>query len=223
MSRDTGRLWVIRVRGRWAHFGGVPFGPDRTTMIVPSHSAVVGILRSVFGKYESRWAIEELAMLSKPRIVPIALNQLQDFSARDGGTVDVQKRRTQRIWTFLQDPDFVIRARITVGAAAGADDNLLKFDNMIERRLGHGYRQYQPYFGIRECTAHLTHVTDESSLPPPVDVTQDLGMTFYDMDIDDPAQPAYLAPIRIDRGVVRYPSIDEVRKHGFRYELKRAS
>lgn len=221
MRNTEGRLWTIRAHGRLAHFGGIPLGPERATMMVPSHSAIVGILRSFFGKYEARWCIESLAVLTWPKIVPIMQNQLRDFQSKNYAPINIEEKRTQRIWTYLENPDYVIRARIGLGPTAGADDNLIKFDEMIARRLSQGYRRYEPYFGIRECSAYLSLVENEAALSPPIALTQDFGLSFYDIDIDDPQQPAYLAPLKIECGIVKYPTFDEVKKFGIKYQLPR--
>lgn len=228
MSR--GALHLVRARGLLAHFSGVSFGPERHTMLVPSHSACVGILRSVIDKWAVRFAVESVSLLSVPQITPIKSNELKSFDCKVGartGTaepIDSDTQRTQRTRTFLVEPDYLIRARIELSPRfADTDDSVQKFDAMFTRRLAHGQFRYGPYLGIRECIAELTPVDDEASLPPVADVSEDYGIAFFDKDMDADGEPAYLAPLRVERGVVRYPSFAEVRRLGLRYELERAA
>ena len=216
--KTVGKLRMVRGRADYAHFEGISLGPERTTMLIPSRSACVGILRSVYGKWEYRWAPERVTLHKKPTVVPIPQNQIKYFGC--GDPVDIERQRTQRVWMFLYGVDFTISARITVGAHAGAGDNLVKAEEMISRRLQQGYRHYQPYCGLRECFAHLE---DVSAVAEAADVTADYGLSFYDMDLDDPECPAYLAPLKVERGVVRYPNFDDVKKLGLRFRLDRVT
>jgi len=209
--------WVFRATGQCAHWAGINFGPERMTQRAPSRSAVVGLLRSVFGKYEYRWEPSRVIFLRVPSMMPIMTNDMQSF---DGGSPLVS---TQRIRTFLYGIDIVIHAKITRATCAGPEDNLLKAHNMIESRARRGHRSYTPSFGPRECMAHLEWIENGQLLPglAPARINENLGNVFYDFDIDDPERPAYLAPLEIKNGVVEYPSFDEVRKFGIRYNLPR--
>lgn len=229
VKTEKGRLWTVRATGKFAHFAGIPLGPDRMTMVGPSHSASVGIMRSIFGKYEARWDVESVSFLAKPDVTyPLRTNELDFSTALDPERADRQRsihvasQMTQRTRTLLCNVDLVLRARIRKSAyARDGEDSIEKFDSMIDRRARRGHRQYQAYFGIRELTAHLHLVEDDKELPTPVDYSHDMGVSFYDIDMDDDERPAYLAPLRIEKGVLRYPGFDEVKRLGLRYQLAR--
>jgi CRISPR-associated Cas5-like protein len=213
------QAWTFRARGRMAHWGGIHFGPERMTQRAPSRSAIVGLLRSTFGKYEYRWEPLDVTFLTAPSTMPVQSNEVQSF---DGSCALVSTQRTR---TFLYGIDLVFRATISVAPCAGRDDNMAKAVEMINKRVRQGYRRYQPYFGIRECPAHMSWVEDPSTLPQPdasaLGLFENLGNVFYDIDMDDPERPAYLAPLSLVRGVVTYPRFDEVRNKGIRYHLPR--
>jgi hypothetical protein len=219
--------WTFRAQGRCAHWGGIHFGPERASQVAPSRSANVGLLRSVFGKYEFRWEPISVTFLRAPTSMAVMSNEMQSFDGTSALT------STQRLRTFMYGIDYVLRARILVAPCAGRDDNMRKAEEIIGRRARQGYRRYQPYFGIRECSAHLSWIEDPSTLPEQdasaVAFSANLGNVFYDIDMDDPERPAYLAPLEVERGVVNYLPFSEVRwenparpsKHGVRYHLPR--
>jgi CRISPR-associated Cas5-like protein len=213
--------YVFRAQGRCAHWGGIHFGPERMTQRAPSRSAVVGLCRSVFGKYEYRWEPIELQFLKAPSqdVLTVMSNEYQSFD----GTSALAS--TQRMRTYLYEIDIVFKARITRAKIAGKNDTLVKAEEMIDRRVKQGYRRRPAYFGNSECPAHVTWIEDPSQVPAQdasaLAMNENLGNVFFDIDMDEPDRPAWLAPLQIVRGVVKYPTFAEVKKFGLRYHLPR--
>lgn len=107
-----------------------------------------------------------------------------------------------------------------------------KLDDILARRLKNGHFWRQPYLGIRECGAFVEQVEDLSSVNYPemdlvshangvraADVKINLGFSFYGTDWSDSRAPNFFYPMEIQRGLLIYPSWEEVRKLGIRQDV----
>lgn len=217
------KRWTFRAWGPWACWTPMAFRSERISSLVPSHSAVVGLLRGLLGKWEITWDIHEVRLLAKPRRVAVVGNELKFNQVDVTKPIIIEKDRTQRTTVFLRDVDIAFDASLRLTPHAGSDDSIQKYEAITERRARTGQLRRQIYFGIRECMANLELVEDPSSLPSPVDLTEDLGISFFDTDWDDPEKPDYFAHLAINKGVVRYPSWEEVKALGICRASRRAS
>jgi hypothetical protein len=94
-----------------------------------------------------------------------------------------------------------------------------KIREMLETRLTKGQVYKSAYLGVSGAGACVEWVPDPSTLPPRVDHSEDFGWVFYATDHhgDD---LSYLAPLRMEAGVAKYPSWDDVRKYGRPFSYK---
>ena len=88
---------------------------------------------------------------------------------------------------------------------AGAEDNVLKFQAMFERRLRDGQHIYQPYLGCREFPAY---VEASDAIPPTIDETRELGWMLHDIDYGADRRPRFFQA-RLDKGVMQVPAWEE--------------
>ncbi len=226
MNIPRSKTWWIRAEGPWACFTATFFRSERFSNLVGSHAAWAALLKSVFGKRGYRWVVEEVRLLKRPRRIPITSNELKFNSCNPRGfTVEDERtsEHTQRTTVYLRDVEYLIQAHFELSTEADPDDTIEKGEAMFERRILNGQQFRQAYFGIRECMAFL-ELADENNLPPTMeDVNEVMGPAYYDTDWEDPERPEYFVPLAVIRGVARYPSWPEVRKHGFRNLLEKKS
>lgn len=211
MTKD---LW-FRVQGNYAHFGGVSFGPERTTMLVPSASAAIGQVRSIFGKASIEWLPQELRLFRKPERVLMTVNELKSFATGH------QVERTQRQRTMLRGCDYALRMRYRMSPRHMRPnyDYPEKVEEMLATRLKKQQSYRSVYLGVSQAGGVIEWVPDSTTLPNCVDHTEDFGWVFYATDhhVDD---MSYLAPLSMKEGIVKYPSWDDVRKYGRPYCYK---
>lgn len=211
-------IFNIRAWGPRACWTPIGQRLERYSEFVPRHAAVRGLLRGVLGKREHTWVIHEVHLLKRPRHERELHNELK-FDSKPSKPTDppyfIEGHRTQRSIVYLHDVDYLIKASIRLNASAGPEDNLAKFENMFRYRMEKGQLRRHIYFGTKECVANLELVEDTSVLPAPVDLSEDMGITYFDTDWEDPKEPAYFAPLEIVHGVVTYPTWSEVKLRGF--------
>ncbi len=205
-------MWTIRAWGPRACWTPVGLRMERFSAIAPSHAGCRGLLRGVLGKWGMTWNIHEVSILAPVRRSSEVINELRfEGKSLTRPTYIDDGQRTQRMTVFLRDVDYLIKASIALTKFADADDSLEKFEAMAERRFRIGQQRRHMYFGTKECMANVELVDDVSELPPPVDVTESLGLSYFDTDWQDPQEPAYFAPLNVVHGVLTYPSWAEVK------------
>ena len=89
-------------------------------------------------------------------------------------------------------------------AYSGADEKPAKYAAMFERRSKKGQCFHRPYFGCREFACNFRLVNEAGERVSPIAETRDLGWMLYDMNFENPADPAPLFfNARIENGVVK--------------------
>jgi CRISPR-associated protein Cas5 subtype I-C len=196
---------------KFAFWSNVNTGSDQTSNLVPAHAGGVGAMRGILGKAAMRWRVHEIHLLREPTRLSVCQNELRSFDAPLGYSVSYEEQRTQRRTGYLRNVEILVQASIYPSASAREDDTQFKFEEMFLRRARSGQWFRKPYLGRRECGAYFELI--EGALPPPVDKSVDYGLAYYDTDYDGDGK-MYFAPLRMENGIVRYPSWTDVRKLG---------
>lgn len=221
------RTWWIRIFGDFACWTLPQLRSERTSAIVPSHEALVGVLRSaLFGKKEYRWTVHDVRLLRMPGTATLTASELKFDAVDNDGTriLYADGQRTLRDTTFLTSPDYLVRASIARSPLADPEDTIEKADAMIRARGEAGARRRPLVLGTRDCMGHYRLLSyEQAKLLTVVDYSQDLGIMPFGIDWDDPSAPYYFAPMRIEHGVLVYPSWDEVRRLGIARPSGRAA
>lgn len=242
----TSNPYHARMQAKFACFTRPEFRTERLTNVVGSVSAYEGALRQVMGHRGTTYLIDQVALLFQPRFVPVTANEVKDFGHGHGiNTEDCRTLRTttllagnrrkikqclfdQKVTKDFAGVDFVVTYRLATETREDFD----KFRQMHDRRMTSGRYFRQPYLGLREYPALLEPVFSFKDLDYPedmemythpnglktVDLNQDLGLTFYGTDWLDPQKPNYFAPLKVEHGIVKFPSWEEVRQLGIRRE-----
>jgi len=202
--------WIIRASGPFAMWTPPAFRSERHSQIIGSHDAGVGLFRGIMGHLAVNWFVTEVHILAEPRYIIITQNELK-FNGP--GPYTHEKQHTQRTNVYLRNVDYLFIGHMELSSNANPpEDTIPKFDKMFAERAKRGRQRRQVYFGIRECMALVE--LHEGPLPKAIDLTQDLGLSYFGTDFTDPRQPQYFAPLQVKRGVVHYPSWEEVKKWG---------
>lgn len=209
--------------GEMAFWGGVSTGPTRNSQMFPSHAAMDGTIRQILGKMAIQWVTHEVRLLGMSHRLPVTTNDLKSFQSAPltkgrlsvpSPIANVGSRHTQRTTVYLRNVHIAVRSSFVLTPKAGPGDTVVKFEEMFLRRAEKGQYANRPYFGTEECGAEYELITDPSKIPAPLDITEDFGICYFDTDWVDPTCPMYFAPMRVQHGVILYPTWDEVRKLG---------
>lgn len=246
LARVIGReVFHVRITAPRACFTRPEHRVERFSSVVGSAGAWEGVLSQVMGHRGVRYEIERVALLFRPRWLTMTSNEQKEFDPCvpvDGASRTLRttvllagEPRTIVTADFFGNKekrrdagvDYLLSFRVS----APSSKELGVLTDILLRRLKNGHHWRTPYLGMREFSANVELVKSFADLDYPedvalvehedglraVDYSADLGISFYGIDYDDkPAMPYYFAPLSVVRGVVRYPTWQEVRSLGIR-------
>lgn len=203
--------YTIRVRGPSACFT-LPYGPERTSSLIPSHDAAAAILGAIYGPREVAWVVPELHLLKMPRRMTLSTNEIKEFPSDNLNSIAIEDQRTQRINIILRDVDFLLVGYLTPSGRGTHKTNAAKMNEVFQRRIRKGQFYTSPYLGQREYGADVELI--EGPLPKPVDHSENFGLHYFGYDFQ--AKTPYFCPLQMEKGIVRYPTWDTVMSSGMK-------
>ena len=201
------RLLRLKVWGDNACFTRPELKVERVSYDVMTPSAARGIVESVLWKPAIRWHIVQIDVLKPIRCGSVrgnegTINEPAQYltrwesvrrnevgcvmSSRTNG-IFVEEQRQQRAGLFLRDVAYTIHAYFELTDKAGAEDTVIKFQEMFLRRAEKGQSFHRPYLGCREFAAYFELVSNDQSLPEPIPVSRELGYMLHDVYHDNSA------------------------------------
>lgn len=211
MSQLESRLFRVRVRGPLACFTRPEMKVERVSYEVMTPSAARGVLEAVLWKPAIRWRIHEIAVLAPIAWTSFRRNEIASRQTPRRGDYFAEEDRAQRNTVALRDVDYVVTASFGMTTQSGPDDNVRKFEEMFERRLEKGQYFHSPYLGCREFSAEVAPAP-ESVQPIQPGVSRPLGRMLFDLEHGPGGARPFFFEARLDGGVLRVPSWDEIRQ-----------
>ncbi len=224
MVLEQSQRFRVRAKGALACFTRPELKVERVSYEVMTRSAARGLLQAICWKPAIEWTVHSIAVLSPVQWTAVRRNEVQSKAASIDRPLVIEDERTQRNTVCLRDVDYVIDASFVMTDAAGADDNVRKFEDMFARRVERGQHHQPPCLGCREFDAEVSLVPRDAKLTPiDAHVRRPLGWMFWDFFWTRPDQKArdreqsgkvkprpLFFDAWIDGGVVKLPSLDEV-------------
>jgi CRISPR-associated protein Cas5d len=207
----------LKVEGDMACFTRPELKAERFSYDVMTPSAARGILEAIHWKPAIRWEVEKIHVLKPIRFQSLRRNEVMSKvpvgtvrRAMASGTLDglqlvADENRMQRATTLLVDVAYVIEARISMTAAAGAQDNVTKHREIFSRRARKGQCFHQPCLGTREFAARYSLLEPEAPAPEAIPVTSDLGLMLWDIDHGVIGKPSMFFRAKLDSGTIHIP------------------
>lgn len=203
------RSFKVVISGPLAVFTRPEMKVERVSYEVMTPSAARGVLEAIVWKPAIRWVIEEIAVLHEIRWTSFRRNEVNSKAGTKPSTFFADEDRAQRNTVALRDVAYGVTAHFFMTPKAAEGDNVSKFEEMFVRRLEKGQSFQQPYLGCREMAADVRPATGDER---PIGLTKPLGLVFYDFDYQtSPPQPLFFEA-RLDRGVLRLPGWEQVRR-----------
>lgn len=190
----------LRTWGDLACFTRPEMKVERVSYPVMTPSAARGLLESILYRPQFRWQIRRIAVRQPIRFLSFRRNEVKSrVSVRKPEPLNAEEDRTQRNTLALRDVEYVIEATLHLTPLANqprqkpvvddepnAEDSLVKYLAMFQRRVDKGQCFTQPCFGCREFPAHF-ELADESAMRPQPNPNPDaeFGLMVYDVfDLD---------------------------------------
>lgn len=162
----------IKIRGDFACFTRPEFKTERVSYDFITPTAACGILRSIYGKPQFNWVVQEISVRKPICFINIVRNELKSKiktdnvkkSMKSGEQLSAQliaDDRTQRNSLILKDVEYIVKARTEVIHHEDDCDPHMKHKSMLERRLTRGSHFRQPTLGMREFWADCRLSSEE--------------------------------------------------------------
>ena len=217
--KNTSEPFRLLVWGRNACFTRPEMKVERVSYNIMTPSAARGILEAILWKPAIRWRVTEIDLLNPIRWESVRRNEVGEVvrtgtvktaMKRGQGNLGmyIEKERQQRAGLFLRDVKYIIHAFFEMTEDAGGDDNVIKFQEMILRRVQKGQCFHRPYLGCREFAAHFNLIKKPDSLPELLDETRNLGWMLLDMDYSKKEPAACFFQAKLEKGRLMIPLLE---------------
>jgi len=210
----------VKVWGENACFTRPEMKVERVSYDVMTPSAARGVLEAILWKPAIAWVVSRIDVLKPIRWESVRRNEVGAVASIDTamtamkngkGTLGffVDDERQQRAGLFLRNVAYTVHAHFEMTPKAGPEENVVKFEEMLKRRVEKGQCFHRPYLGCREFAASFDWLPDDRVLPMPIDETRDLGWMLHDIDFTgiEPMPRFFRAELR--NGTVAVPPFIE--------------
>jgi CRISPR-associated protein Cas5d len=211
---------TVRLTGSRALFVSPHLRAEPRSEPYPTVSAIKGIFRSIYGKPEFEWEIEEIHIMA-----PVLYERVKRSRIKVPG--DVHKpdaERTQQTMTYLRDVDYIVKARIVPNPLRTTRDAWSYTQEAIKRmRRGEQFRTI--CFGRMECMAYYELWEEDIPRAQPID-DQVRGMLFDMIPKDvpkgswkDSCWSPLFADMSVKGGVIHVPpaTYENIREAMFKH------
>lgn len=175
----------LKVWGRNACFTRPEMKVERVSYDVMTPSAARGVLEAILWKPAIQWKITQIDVLNPIKWESVRRNEVGAVMSPRINGIFIEDQRQQRAGLLLRDVAYTVHAYFEMTEKAGAEDSVVKFQEMFLRRSERGQCFHRPYLGCREFAGEFEVFTNGKPLPEPIPVSQDLGWMLYDMDYRD--------------------------------------
>lgn len=179
MPKSRSRPIRLKVWGRNACFTRPEMKVERVSYDVMTPSAARGVLEAILWKPAIVWRITQIDVLKPIKWESVRRNEVGAVMSPRSDGMFVEDERQQRAGLILRDVEYTIHAYCEMTDRAGPEDNVIKFEEMFQRRAENGQCFHRPYLGCREFSADFEPVLKDQPLP--IDETRDLGWMLYDI------------------------------------------
>lgn len=196
----------LKVWGRNACFTRPEMKVERVSYDVMTPSAARGVIEAILWKPSIRWKVMQIDVLNPIKWESVRRNEVGAVMSPRTSGLFIEEQRQQRAGLFLRDVAYTIHTYFEMTDKAGAEDNVVKFQEMFLRRAEKGQCFHRPYLGCREFAAEFEVFTNRKPLPEPISETRDLGWMLYDMDFNGKEPMPRFFRASLDNGCIK---IDE--------------
>lgn len=213
------RTLRLKVWGRNACFTRPEMKVERVSYDVITPSAARGILEAILWKPAIRWRISQIDVLNPIKWESVRRNEVGAVVSTDNALtamsrnkgqlgIYIEDERQQRACLMLRDVAYTIHAYFEMTEKAGAEDTLIKFEEMFLRRAEKGQCFHRPYFGCREFAAYFAPILDGQPFPEPIKQTIDFGWMLDDLDFTEQPPLARLFRASLEEGRMTVPLLE---------------
>ena len=200
----------IELKGKRALFARHELKIEQYSYDVPTPSALLGILKSIYWKPEMAYNIKRIFVINKPQFELIMTNA--QSKAQDGGNlekalingegVSVNRRdnATPRTMNVLTDVHYVVDFDIVLTEKGTCkDDTVKKHSTIFQRRVEKGQYFRLPCLGISEFPCDYNLIDKQDIPESKIKGVHELGVMLHHIDYKgEMPKPVFYKPVMRD-------------------------
>lgn len=185
----------IEIKGKRALFSRPELKVERYSYDVPTPSAILGILKSIYWKPEMDYVLKTITVINEPTFESIMTNALTQAASQEtvisnlkqGFVKPTSDTSSPRNMTILTNVHYVVDfGIIATGTGTSEDDCAEKHQAIFARRTSKGQCFREPCLGVKEFTCEINLLHDDEDIPQSyIQGTIDLGVMLHHMDYTD--------------------------------------
>lgn len=215
----------LEIKGRRALFSRHEFKAERISYEVPTPSAIMGILKSIYWKPEMDYIISEIHVINKPKFELIMKNGQSMVPSLDGLSRSFKKSETfvcnrsdsstPISENILTDVHYIVKFKIVT---TGKDEsNADKHIAIFLRRAESGQCFRQPCLGTIEFPCEFNMIQEECIPRSKIYGTHELGIMLHHIDYSETIpKPVFYKPV-MKNGIINTNESSESR-YGWLFE-----
>lgn len=215
----------LEIKGKYALFSRHEFKIEKISYEVPTPSAMIGVLESIYWKPEMNYEISEIHVINKPTFEFVIKNGqsmaasietlARYFKKSEILSYKRSDNSTPMSFQILTNVHYIIKFRIVT---TGKDDSSVeKHQAIFVKRANRGQCYRQPYLGTTEFTCDFNMIRKENIPKSNICGVYELGIMLHHIDYDTKfPKPVFYKPIMRD-GVINI-SENSTSREGWLFE-----
>lgn len=213
----------VRFWGPHALFSRPELKVERYSYDVPTPSALIGMIESIYYHPGVKYHIDRIQVLNPIHRIAVKRNEVKKTISADAVSkklnnhklpepINRQKEIVQRSSSILKNVEYIVSFHFELNGEQNPGDTEEKVTAILSRRLDKGQCFKQPYFGCREFPAYFERVEEEGDSFYADKEDIDLGVMFCQMDYSNlkDVQPMFYHP-RMNHGVIQVNDYEVMR------------
>ena len=203
---------MLKITGDYACFTAPDLSTERVSYDVPTPSAMIGVLSSIYWKPAFKWIIKRIWVLRPIKFDQIRRNEVKNKLSQKSAkmamekgqsfSIDVGAQRTQRATRFLTNVEYIVEASIE--AVQDDGDNFGKHYGVFTRRAKKGQSFRTPYLGCREFSCQF-ELFDGDPSELAIKESRNLGRMVFGIDFTQEKPQTLMYPAFMDSGCIEVP------------------
>ena len=157
---------IVLTTGKRALYSRPELKVERHSYDVPTPSAMIGMLSSIYWKPEMRYVIEKIHILNEIQFETEMTNAQSSGIGTYGNATYRGRLSTPRSARILRNVAYAVEFHIELtGKGTIPNDCVKKHEAILSQRLQKGQYFSKPFLGCKEFTCNVVELSDRTDIP----------------------------------------------------------
>ena len=198
---------IVLITGKRAMFSRPELKVERYSYDVPTASALIGLLSSIYWKPEMRYVMDKVHVLNEIKFETAMTNAQSTGISSSGESVYRAKYSAPRNMQILRNVAYAVEFHMELtGKGTSPNDCIKKHEAILSQRLRKGQYFSHPYLGCKEfiCDVVELHSKDEIPASYYEGTYRSLGRMLHHIEFSEDGQTQVWFNAVMENGVVDF-------------------